>query len=81
MGVDRFTQYITGEAVASMLGLVDPFGKADDLWQSFQQGIENYVDSHSGNATIVPYTFERPDWSDVEDILEGEKSVKDLDDC
>lgn len=74
-GVDRFTQGLTGEDIAWVLGMGNPFSGADDLWKSFQQGIKDYVQANGGSATINDPEFIRPDWEKVQKVFNGEANI------
>lgn len=77
-GVDRFTQDITGELVAQVITLGDPFSGADKLWSSFQKGIKTYVNTHGGNASINEPEYIRPDWGKLQDYFDGNATLNSL---
>ncbi len=56
----------------------NPFFGADDLWESFQNKFQNFVDNNNGNALKTTPIKNRPDWDKVKDILEGRKPISDL---
>ncbi len=71
-GVDRFTQWLGGEFAAQFTFEGEQFTAADALWESFQSGIESYVNSNGGSATIQEPEFLRPSWAKMRQFLEGE---------
>ena len=71
--MDRITQ-----SVNEWLGESKTFEGADDLWQSFQLGIKNYVDQNGGSAIAIAGTTNRPNWNDIKDVLEGRKPISSL---
>jgi hypothetical protein len=76
-GVDRFDSNIMENAAyARFVG--NPFQGADDLWESFQEGLSNFVNSNQGASIIPNPTRYRPDWIKVQDVLDGRKPVSDL---
>lgn len=78
-GVDRLTDIWMSMAQG---GYVKPFDKADALWTSFQNGLTSFVNSHAGNASVVPATKYRPDWSELKAVMKGEKPLSTLsNDC
>jgi len=70
-GVDRFTQQLTGETVAHIMTLGDPFSKADDLWKSFQKGLKKYVNNYGGQASTVEPKTIRADWEHLQNVFNG----------
>lgn len=78
-GVDRLTDIWMSMAQS---GFVKPFDKADGLWGSFQNGLASFVNTHSGSASVVPPTKYRPNWSDLQAVMKGEKPLSTLsNDC
>jgi len=52
--------------------------EADNLWKSFQAGIQNYVNQNGGIAAKNIPVIGRPNWADVADVLNGIKPVSSL---
>ncbi|SFR32900.1 hypothetical protein SAMN04490243_0574 [Robiginitalea myxolifaciens] len=77
-GVDRITEEID-DIIANAFRMDHPFAGADDLWNSFMQGIESYVNSNGGTGSIGTNEIYRPYWDDVKDVLQGNKSIEELD--
>ncbi len=77
-GVDRFTQGLTGETMAWAFGLGNPFYGADELWSDFQAGIEKFVNSNGGSATIKDPEFLRPNWEKLRKYFDGEATSVEL---
>jgi hypothetical protein len=76
-GVDRFgSNLIENIAYATTGG--NPFGGADDLWASFQDKINEYVNNHGGTASVITPTKNRADWDEIQQVLNGEKPISDL---
>lgn len=77
-GADRITDPI--DAVIAE-NLMDAFENPDALWNSFKNGIYNFVQNNSGQA-VAPKTTDnviyRPDWEKVKEVLNGTKSITDL---
>lgn len=71
--------YIVGEAASYTLG-GNPFDGADGLWTSFQQKIQAFCNdpSNDGVANAAPRSINRPDWEDVRDVLQGNRTISDL---
>lgn len=76
-GVDRFTSAIQEVAVYIMT-FGDPFAFADNLWESFQENTEEFINQNGGTSTIIAADPYRPDWNKVNDVLQGERSINDL---
>ncbi len=53
----------------------NPFFGADSLWESFQEKLNDFVNSpaNGGSSTIIPPVKERPDWEEIKDVLKGRK--------
>ncbi|MBE9489404.1 MAG: hypothetical protein IMY67_03840, partial [Bacteroidetes bacterium] len=75
-GVDRFSSYIQG-AVADLF-LSDPFAFADDLWESFQEKTNTFINANGGLSLINTPIHNRPDWGKVKDVLQGNRPISDL---
>ena len=56
----------------------NPFQFADNLWESFQEKINAFVNENSGKSTINNPSHERLNWEKVRDVLEGISPVSDL---
>ncbi|WP_194849946.1 hypothetical protein [Nonlabens antarcticus] len=80
-GVDRIDSRGL-EIIASGFGVRDPFRDADATWINFQENLQNYLnDLVEGSASIVVPTTWRPDWDDVQEVLNGNKPISYLDGC
>lgn len=72
-GVDRITTL--GMAAANTVG--NPvFNGGNDLWQSFQIKLATYVHENGGAAIVEPPVIRRPDWDQVQAVLEGDERVE-----
>ena len=76
-GVDRFNSNLKENAAYILFG-GNPFSGADDLWESFQNNLNKFVNVHSGNAQVIKPVKNRVDWEKVNDILEGNRPISDL---
>lgn len=76
-GVDRFDNNLV-ENAAYIRGGGNPFFGADNLWRSFQIGLEAYVNIHDGVAIKQKPQFKRPDWILLQEVLEGVKPISVL---
>lgn len=74
-GIDRATGFLDN-AMQETTGLL--FSKADQLWQSFQQNLADYINANGGSAIVQPPVIERPDWDKVERYLNGEISIEEF---
>lgn len=74
-GVDRLT-YAFGTALQEVFG--KPFGDADDLWISFQNGVKNFVNNHGGNSQLQSPVIERPNWQKIKDVIDGKLPLSTL---
>ena len=79
-GVDRFQGELGFVILDDALAEEFAFPGADDLWQSFQQGLKNYIQSNSyGNTVTVNTPVKwRPDWAEVKDVLINNKPLNTL---
>lgn len=80
-GVDRLTEFtgtIFHNATEFFHNKSYPFSQADALWESFQQKITNFVNTHQGQAQIVPAETERPKWQHIKDVIDGKKPLSSL---
>lgn len=78
-GVDRITDPI--DAFAAQNVLSNAFEGPDNLWNSFKNGIYNYVVANQGSAnspTNSDNVIERPDWEAVAEVLRGERPITTL---
>src|SRR5690606_5140547 len=75
-GVDR----ITGGLGAAIMGQDYMFQQADNLWQSLQQGIKNYIQTNSyGNIITVNTPIKwRPNYDKIKDVLIKNKPLSTL---
>ena len=76
-GVDRLT---TGMHELTQYIFDIPFTKADRLWESYQAKVSNFVNNHSGSATIGIQIKERPDYESLKDYLSGKITLQQLKD-
>jgi hypothetical protein len=62
-GADRLTTWFHN--------LIEPvaFNGADDLWESFQDHIKDFVNSHNGVSNVQIQFNNRPDWDEVKEML------------
>ena len=74
-GVDRITDLFT-TLVQSTTGFV--FTSADALWESFQNGINNFVLNNNGISDVEDPQILRPDWQTVVDVINGTKPLSTL---
>jgi len=72
-GVDRITQKVN-----DWIGYSDTMTGADNLWKSFQRGVENYVNSNGGIATKNDPIVARPNWDIVREVLNGSRPISEL---
>lgn len=54
------------------------FSPADDLWESFQTTLSEFVNFNGANAQVLNPTKERPDWEKVQGVMEGNKPITNL---
>ncbi|WP_343524097.1 hypothetical protein [Pedobacter sp.] len=81
-GVDRLTN-VSGDAMEffpKVFGSTNgiPFSQADALWNSLQDGIKNFVDTHGGIAIKEEKQILRPQWSLVKEVIDGKKPLSSL---
>lgn len=76
-GVDRFDSNIA-ENVAYATQFGDAFQGADNLWESFQNKTQQFINNNGGSSSVVARVKNRPDWDEVEDVLNGERPISDL---
>ena len=65
-GVDRLTGPLD-QLVQSTTGV--PFTSADNLWRSFTNAINNFVNQNGGASIRPAPTIHRPDWEKLSDVL------------
>ena len=75
-GVDRFTSGIQ-EIFADIL-FDDALSAADELWESFQEKTNQFINSNGGVSSINTPITNRPNWNKVKEILEGSRPISDL---
>lgn len=75
-GVDRLTNW---DATAAQALANIPFGKAEALWTSFQNGINSFVSAHGGASTVNNPQISRPNWDVLKQVLNGTKPLSTLD--
>lgn len=84
-GVDRLTSWDATllQVIPQFFGGAGiPFSQADALWTSFQDKVSDFVNSNGGAATVDQIQIVRPYWSDIEDVVNGEKPLSTLNsDC
>ena len=76
-GVDRIDSIIV-ETMIEEFSNADPLMGADLLWYTFQENLKNFVNENNGSSSIPQATINRPNWNDVQDVLQGNKSISDL---
>lgn len=76
-GVDRIDSNII-ENIAYFFTGGNPLIGADNLWRSFQDKLQRFVDNNSGRAVGTSPIRNRPDWNKVKSVLKGEKPISDL---
>ncbi len=52
----------------------------DELWSTFQNNLELFINNPINGGVSQKQTpqIERPNWEDIQDILNGEKPISDL---
>ncbi|WP_456438962.1 hypothetical protein [Psychroserpens sp.] len=76
-GVDRFESNFDYN-IADYMESGAPFSGADNLWTSFQTKLQNFVNDNGGLGNSIPQSINRPNWSDVKDVLQGLRPISDL---
>lgn len=51
---------------------------ADNLCESFEQKINQFINNNGGSSGINMPIHNRPDWDEVKDVLKGNKPIGDL---
>jgi len=66
--------------VLDLFAIDNPFTFADDLWESFQEKLNAFVNNpnNGGSSSIITPTKNRPDWEEINDVLEGNKPISEL---
>ena len=76
-GVDRFDSNIMENASFMVFG-GQPFAPADDLWESFQSKLDQFINNNGGSSQVIePVTF-RQDWEKIREVLLGERPISDI---
>lgn len=76
-GVDRFTTKISNNALqytAESFG----YSEAKKMWQTMQQKLSSFVNSNSGNSSIIPGVGYTPNYIFVKDYLKNKKPLNSL---
>jgi hypothetical protein len=76
-GVDRFDSNLM-ENVSYMTFGGQPFAAADDLWESFQSNLDQYIRDNGGISQVMEPVFYRTDWEKVKEVLQGERPISDI---
>lgn len=76
-GVDRIHKDII-EDIGNIVFDGNPFENADNLWDTIQTKLRDYVNSNGGSAVINTDIFYRTDWNEIKDVLLGNKPLSDL---
>lgn len=76
-GVDRFDSNLI-ENTAYILSGGNAFIGADGLWSSFQEKLNQFVNSNGGSSNELIPIKNRPDWNKVQDVLLGLRPISDL---
>jgi hypothetical protein len=68
-GADRITRPF-GQLAQTVLSI--PFDQADNLWKSYQSGVEAFINTHGGSAVkdLTPTTL-RPDYQAIANYFNG----------
>jgi hypothetical protein len=78
-GVDRVTAAFDATVVENFKS--EPFKAPDNLWNSFKEGIYEYVESHGGDA-VAPSNEDnaigRPDWDKAKGYIIGTLPLSEL---
>jgi hypothetical protein len=80
-GVDRVTssvQEVLGKIMSGYQDQPVQFTMADGLWGSWTKKIKDYVNGHNGTATLQQPVTKRPNWYDVQDVLNGIKALNEI---
>ena len=80
-GADRITNN-ADELLGKILNLsTEPiqFEKADQLWDSFQDAVRDFVKSNQGQASKQAATKNRPDWSKIREAIKNNRPLSTVD--
>jgi hypothetical protein len=69
-GVDRFENPVV-QAAAWAAGFGNPFFGADNLWESFQNKTNQFVNQNQGSSVVNPAIKNRVNWGLIEEVLNG----------
>jgi len=72
-GVDRITQSVTDLFLEGTV-----FNGGEDVWKSFQDGIQIFVNQNGGSAAKNTPVVGRPDYAAIGEVLNGSKPVSSL---
>jgi hypothetical protein len=58
----------------------NPFEAADDLWSTFQDNLESFINKQGNDGQAKKNTpqFDRPNWDVVKEVLQGDRPISDL---
>ena len=78
-GVDRLAN-IWDEDTETINFLMESaaFKGADNLWHGMQFKLENYVNNHGGNATVLPSVRNRPNYEKIKKYLKNQAPLSSL---
>ncbi|AQX01709.1 hypothetical protein [Elizabethkingia anophelis] len=80
-GVDRLAK-MEGTALHNVsmffTGSSYPLSKADALWTSLQNKINDFVNNHQGSSIVAKQEIQRPDWQKVKDVINGKLPLSAL---
>lgn len=77
-GVDRFDSNLVENVSFGLDGFDNAFQGADDLWESFQNKTQQFINNNGGSSSIVTPVKNRPDWDKVQEVLNGERPINEL---
>ena len=78
-GVDRMTASFDSAIAENFMS--NPFSGAENLWNSFKQGIFNFTTNNGGSVSPISEddnSLNKPDWDEIKDVLEGVKPISNL---
>lgn len=75
-GVDRFSSRLQ-ELIADTF-LDNQFQFADNLWESFQEKTNDFINSNGGSSVSNSPVYYRPNWEKLKKVLQGERPISDL---
>ncbi|MCX2745696.1 hypothetical protein OO013_17570 [Mangrovivirga sp. M17] len=78
-GVDRIAEW-TDDWIEEIPNTISAFEGGEELWGTLQTNLDNWINSpeNGGVSTKLSTTVERIDISDLEAVLNGDKSVDEL---